>query len=71
MEEYIISNTLINNCSENDKDLFKDIKKQRGNNVIEDVTIDGTSGDEIPKKFASIYEELFNRKYDDPNILDI
>ena len=71
MEEYIINNKLINNCLDNDKDLFKEIKKQRGNNVIEDVTIDGSSGEEIPTKFASIYEELFNREEDDQNISDM
>jgi hypothetical protein len=35
------------------------------------VTIDGTAGEDIPKTFATIYEELFNREDDDGNILNL
>ena len=59
---------IIENCLEGDNDLFSEIKKQRGCNKDEEVTIDGKSGDEIPKKFATIYGELFNRENDEENI---
>jgi hypothetical protein len=53
---------------ENENDLFSKIKKQRGCNVDEEVTIDGTSGEEIPEKIGAIYGELFNREDDDEKI---
>ena len=59
---------IIENCLENDNDLFSEIKKHEGGNVEDEVTIDGESGEDIPKKFASIYSELFNREKDDENI---
>ena len=71
VEEFLINNKIIQNCLENDDDLFSEIKKHRGMHVDEEVTIDGTSGENIPKKFASIYEELFNRENDDENISHI
>ena len=68
VEDYLKNNKIIENCMENDNDLFREIKKQRGRNVDEEVTIDGKAGDEIPETFATIYGELFNRENDDENI---
>ena len=51
--------------------MFAEIKKERGCNVDEEVTIDGTSGKDIPKTFATIYDELFNREEDDENISNL
>ena len=62
---------IIENCLENDNDLFGEIKKQRGCNVDEEVTIDGTSGKDIPETFATISDELFNREEDDENISNL
>ena len=71
VEDFIVNQKIIENCFENDNDLFNEIKKHRGANLSEDVTIDGTAGEDIPKTFATIYEELFNREDDDGNILNI
>ena len=68
VEDYIRNKKIIENCLENDGDLFAEIRKQRSNSNEEDVTIDGASGDDIPNKFAGIYKELFNREDDDENI---
>jgi hypothetical protein len=68
VEEFLKNKKIVENCLEGDNDLFSAIKKQRGCNVDEEVTIDGKSGDEIPKKFATIYGELFNRENDEENI---
>ena len=54
---------------ENDTDLFKELKKSRKTKIESSETIDGKSGDEIPNKFADVYEELFNR-IDDSNELN-
>ena len=59
---------IIENCVENDTDLFAEIKKQRKNDNEEDVTIDGAAGSNIPNEFGEIYKELFNREDDDVNI---
>ena len=56
------------NWLENDSDLISELKKHRGNNIDEEVTIDGTSGEAIPSTFATIYRELFNREQDDDKI---
>ena len=53
---------------ENDTDLFSEIKRQRSNQNDDEVTIDGASGDDIPDKFATIYNELFNRGNDEEKI---
>ena len=55
---------MIENNVDNDTDIFEEIKKQRRNQVEEDITIDGVAGEEIPNKFANIYQELFNREKD-------
>ena len=62
---------LIENCLDDEKDLFREIKKQRGAEVIENVTIDGASGDKIPNKFAGVYRELYNREDDHENLNNI
>lgn len=68
VENYLKNNKIIENCLENDTDLFKEIKRQRSNANVDEVTIDGAEGDDIPDKFATIYKELFNRSKDDEKI---
>ena len=68
VEEYLRNQKIIENCLENDTELFSEIKKQRGGTVDEDITVDGTSGENIPKTFATIYSGLFNRVNDDDNM---
>ena len=68
MEEFLINNKIIQNCLENDNDLFSEIKKHRGKTIDEEVTIDGKSEEDIPATFATIYENLFNREKDDDKI---
>ena len=59
VEDYLRNRKIIENCVENDTDLFAEIKKQRKNDNEEDVTIDGAAGSNIPNKFGEIYRELF------------
>ena len=68
VETYLRNQRIVENCVENDTDLFSEIKKLRKNYNTDEVTIDGSSGEEIPGKFASIYNELFNRGKDDDKI---
>ena len=68
VENFIINKKIIENCIENDADLFTEIKKHRSNDNQENVTIDGVAGKDIPNKFADVYSELFNREDDDNNI---
>ena len=68
VEDFIRNRKLVENCLENDTDLFSKIRKLRSNDNQEDVTIDGAEGKDIPNKFAEIYDELFNREDDDENI---
>ena len=68
VEDFIRNRKLVENCLENDTDLFSEIRKLRSNDNHEDVTIDGAVGKDIPNKFAEIYDELFNREDDDENI---
>ena len=49
-------------------DIFAEIKRQRCSGNEDDVTIDGSSGQDIPEKFAGVYKELFNRSNDDEKI---
>ena len=48
--------------------MFKEIKKQRQNGAEIDITIDGSSGKEIPQTFARVYEDLYNNSNDDDEI---
>ena len=59
------------NCLDNDADLFAEIKRQRFNDNEDDVTIDGSSGSDIPDKFAEVYRELFNRCNDEEKIEEL
>ena len=68
VEDTLRNKKLIENCLENDLDLFSEIKKLRSSNNKEDVTIDGAVGKDIPNKFAGIYGDLFNREEDEKNI---
>ena len=71
VEDYLRNQKIIENCLENDTDLFAEIRKQRSNPNQEDVTIDGAEGNEIPNKFAEIYSELFNREDDEESVESI
>ena len=51
---------IVENCLENYIELFEIIKKQR-KEPVDDVTINGASGKNIPNEFLKVYEELFNR----------
>ena len=68
VENFLINQKLIENCLDDNNDLFKEIKRQRGPDTSENVTIDGASGDNIPNKFAEVYEELYNRENDEESV---
>ena len=65
----MVNRKIIENCVNDDKDLFEEIKRQRKSGRNEDLVIDGAFGKEIPEKFANVYEELFNRE-DDGNVVN-
>ena len=71
VEDYLRNKKIIENCVENDTDLFAEIRRQRSNDNQEDVTIDGAVGKDIPNKFSEIYSELFNREDDENDVLHI
>ena len=64
VEQYLKNQKIIENCINDDKDLFAEVKRQRRSGREEDLVIDGVAGDEIPEKFATVYEELYNREED-------
>ena len=67
VEEFIRNKNIIENCISSDTDLFAEIKRQR-KDAVDDVTIDGASGNDIPDKFADVYSNLFNRESDSEDI---
>ena len=69
--EWIKNSKLIENSIENDKDLFKEIKKTRGKDTDEAANIDGKTGKDIPNRFKDVYKELFNRVDDQENIKNL
>ena len=71
VENFIKNQKIVENCLDDDMDLFKEIKKQRSNTNEDDVTIDGAAGDDIPEKFAKVYKELYNRSSDDEKVLNM
>ena len=71
VENFIKNQKIVENCLDNDMDLFAEIKRQRANDNEDDVTIDGSSGKDIPEKFAEVYSELFNRCNDDEKIAEM
>ena len=68
VENVIKNRKIVENCLENDMDLFAEIKRQRHNHNEDDVTIDGSAGKEIPGQFAGVYKELYNKCDDDEKI---
>ena len=64
VEDFVKNRKLVENCLDGENDLFAEIKRQRGKDVEESVTIDGAEGESIPNEFANVYEELFNREND-------
>ena len=68
VEDYLKNNKIVENCLENDTDLFEEIKKQRKVGSDDDVTIDGAAGKAIPNEFAKVYKELYNREQDEAEI---
>lgn len=71
LEKLIINRKLIENCFENDLDIFAEIKKARKTPPEIVNFIDGSTGDEIPNTFGTVYSELFNRIDDDHNLKSI
>ena len=71
IENFIKNRKIVENCLDTDTDLFAEIKRQRANFNEDDVTIDGSSGRDIPNKFADVYKELFNRCNDEEKIKDM
>lgn len=71
IEELIVNKKIIENCINNDNDLFEEIKKHRKFGREEDLVIDGASGKDVPDKFAEVYEELFNREDDEEAVSKI
>ena len=71
VENFIKNQKIVENCLENDMDLFAEIKRQRSNDNEDDVTIDGAAGKDIPGKFAEVYDELYNRCDDDEKVEQI
>ena len=71
LEKFIINNKLIENCFQNDLDLFAEIKKARKIKPDIAASIDGVSGNEIPEKFGKVYSELFNKLDDEENLKNI
>ena len=61
IEDYIKNKKLIENCLDGENDLFAEIKRSRGKEATECVTIDGADGESIANKFAELYEALYNR----------
>ena len=64
VENFLVNQKIIENCIQDDKDLFKEIKKHRGAGNQEELVIDGAIGEQIPEKFATVYGKLFNREND-------
>ena len=71
IEEYIVNQKIIENCFEKDTDILEEVKKQRRHDDEEDITIDGVADENIPNRFAEVYQELFNREQDQAIIGDI
>ena len=71
VEKFIKNKKLVENCLEGENDIFAEIKRQRGKETEESVTIDGADGANIPNKFADVYEELYNRENDRNNLEEI
>ena len=53
VENFLVNQKIIENCIQDDKDLFKEIKKHRGAGNQEELVIDGAIGEQIPEKFAT------------------
>ena len=68
VENVIKNQKIVENCIENDMDLFAEIKRQRHNHNEDDVTIDGSDRKEIPGQFAGVYKELYTKCDDDDKI---
>ena len=71
IEEYIVNQKIIENWFEKDTDILEEVKKQRRHDDEEDITIDGVADENIPNRFAEVYQELFNREQDQAIIGDI
>ena len=68
VEDFIKNKKLVENCLDGDNDLFEEIRKQRGKESRENVTIDGGR---LPDKFAEVYQELYNRENDEDNLEEL
>ena len=56
---------------EGENDIFAEIRRHRGKDTEESVTIDGANGENIPNKFAEVYEELYNRENDGQTVNEV
>ena len=64
IEEFLKNEKLVQNCFDNNLDIFAELRKVRHNKNEENVCIEGASGKEIPEKFAEVFSSLYNL---DPN----
>ena len=71
IQNFIKNRKIVENCLDTDTDLFAEIKRQRVNDNEDDVTIDGSSGSDIPNTFADVYKESFNRCNDEEKVEEL
>ena len=71
IEKFVKNLRIVENCFENDADLFNELRKQRSNKNESEVTIDGAVGDNIPNEFANVYNELYNKNDDEENVMNV
>ena len=66
LESFIKNSKLIENCVNDDMDLFNEIKKSRATKSDNTTRIDGST--DIPNVFGKVYSDLFNKIDDSANI---
>ena len=71
VESFIKNRKLVENSLEGENDIFAEIRRHRGKDTEESVTIDGANGENIPNKFADVYEELYNRENDGQTVNEV
>ena len=71
VESFIKNRKLVENSLEGENDIFAEIRRHRGKDTEESVTIDGANGENIPNKFAEVYEELYNRENDGQTVNEV
>lgn len=71
METMIKNSKLLENCLQNDTNLFTEIKKSRNTGSNFATKIDGKTGSDIPDVFGDVYKNLFNTVNDQENTNNI